>query len=96
MPMIGVGTSSGFFATAVGVGDGGTAGRAGGCCEQDTDIIDGNTIDSMSRRLVTGRHRAVFGNLQYPPIRFSVKVIAVVAVMRLELVPRAEVEPACL
>jgi hypothetical protein len=65
--MTGVGTSSGFLTTAVGVaagvGDGVTAGGAGGCCEQDRNNMDGKTIEVKSRRLVTARHREVFSNL---------------------------------
>ena len=64
--MIAAGKSSGFFTTVAGVGDGDgvgeTPGRAGGCCEQDTDSIDGKTIEAKSRRPLAARHLEVFGN----------------------------------
>ncbi len=69
--MIGLGCGVEAFTAAtgvvVGVGDGGTAVGTGGCCEQDTDNIEGNSIEARSRRTDVARHCEVFGNFLYPP-----------------------------
>ncbi len=55
------GLGDGVSASMTGVGEGVTGCLAGCGWEQDTDSIDGNTIDARSRRPVSTRHREVFG-----------------------------------